>query len=166
MKCEVSVRQYCDEDWPAVCAVHDAARPDELAGSVDSRAFRPLDEVAEAEHFLEAEKLVACTCEGGGGGRVVGFVAFRRPYISWLYVDPTHYRRGIGRALVREAVRRCGPDAWIHTLAGNAAAIALYVSEGFEVVKRIEDDECEGFPCTTLRLALPTSRMRDPRQRG
>jgi len=39
--------------------------------------------------------------DGDGGGRVVGFVAFQRPYISWLYVNPRYYRRGIGRELLR-----------------------------------------------------------------
>src|SRR3954447_10662311 len=152
MKCEVSIRPYHDEDWPAVCAVHDAARPDELAGSVDPRAFRPMAEVAAAELFFEAETLVAWE-----GARVVGFVSFRGSYITWLYVDPGSYRRGIGRALLREAMKRCGPEAWVNTLAGNAAAIALYVGEGFAIVKRIDSD-CDGYPCVTLRLALPTSR--------
>ena len=38
----VIIRAYCDDDWPAVCAVHDRARPDELRGSCDPRAFVPL----------------------------------------------------------------------------------------------------------------------------
>src|SRR3954453_18597374 len=156
MKREVSIRPYRDEDWPAVCAVHDAARPDELARSVDPRAFRPMAEVAGEELFFESETLVACE-----GARVVGFVSFRSPYFTWLYVDPSAYRRGIGRALLQEAMRRCGPEAWVNTLAGSFAAIALYVDEGFEIVKRIDSD-CEGYPCVTLRLALPTSRMHGP----
>ena len=67
--------------------------------------------------------------------------------------------------LLREAVRRCGPQAWVNTLEGNAAAIGLYRSEGFEVVKGITSD-CEGYPCVSLRLALPTSRMHDPKARA
>ena len=66
--------------------------------------------------------------------------------------------------LLREAVRRCGPDAWVNTLAGNRAAVALYRSEGFDVVKAVPSD-CEGYPCVSLRLALPTSRMHDPEAR-
>lgn len=158
MGTELSIRPYRAEDWPAVCAIHDRARPDELAGSVDPRAFRPMAEVAGAELFFESETLVAC-----GGARVVGFVSFSGSYVTWLYEEPAHYRRGIGRRLLREAMKRCGPDAWVNTLAGNAAAVALYVGEGFDIVKRIES-ECEGYPCVTLRLALPTSRMHDPRE--
>jgi hypothetical protein len=52
----------------------------------------------------------------------------------------------------------------VNTLDGNAAAIALYRGEGFEVVKRIPGD-CEGYACVSLRLALPTSRMHDPEAR-
>jgi ribosomal protein S18 acetylase RimI-like enzyme len=157
MNREVSIRPYRDEDWPAVCAVHDAARPDELAGSVDPRSFRSMAEVAGEELFFASETLVACE-----GTRVAGFVSYRGSYITWMYVAPSAYRRGIGRTLLREAMKRCGPKAWVNTLAGNAAAIALYLGEGFEVVKRIESD-CEGYPCMSLRLALPTSRMYDAR---
>jgi hypothetical protein len=53
----------------------------------------------------------------------------------------------------------------VNTLAGNAPAIALYRGEGFDVVKRIAS-ECEGYPCVSLRLALPTSRMHDPEEQA
>src|SRR5258708_27202616 len=93
MKGEMSIRPYHDEDWPAVCAVHDAARPDELAGSVAPPAFPPLEEGAGAECFFEAEKLVPPA--GDCGGRGVGFVAFQTPFHSWPVVNPPVYRPGI-----------------------------------------------------------------------
>jgi ribosomal protein S18 acetylase RimI-like enzyme len=159
MAVPVILRDYEQSDWESVCAVHDASRPDELRGSVDPRAFKPMAEAAQEDLFFDSETVVACE-----GERVVGFVSFRRAYITWLYVHPLHYRRGIGRTLLREAVRHCGPQAWVNTLAGNAAAINLYRSEGFDVVKEIAG-ECEGYACTSLRLALPTSRMHDPAAR-
>ncbi len=160
MDVPVTLRQYGPSDWESVCAVHDASRPDELRGSVDPRAFKPMAEAAQEDLFFESETVVACD-----GERVVGFVSFREAYITWLYVHPQYCRRGIGRMLLREAVRRCGPQAWVNTLAGNAPAIALYRGEGFDVVKRIAS-ECEGYPCVSLRLALPTSRMHDPEARA
>ena len=160
MAAPVTLRDYQPSDWESVCAVHDASRPDELRGSVDPRAFKPMAEAAGEDLFFESETAVACE-----GEQVVGFVSFCNAFITWLYVHPLHYRRGIGRMLLREAVRRCGPQAWLNTLGGNAPAIALYRSEGFDVVKEIAS-ECEGYPCVSLRLALPTSRMHDPEARA
>lgn len=40
----ITIREYRDADWSAVCAVHDRAQPDELRGSCDPREFVPLAE--------------------------------------------------------------------------------------------------------------------------
>jgi hypothetical protein len=64
------IRDYRDADWAAVCVVHDRARPEELRGSCDLRAFVPLAEEQEnVESFRRSRKSVACVAE-----RVVGFV--------------------------------------------------------------------------------------------
>src|SRR5687768_8588961 len=95
----IILRDYDPSDWEAVCGVHDASRPDELRGSVDPRAFKPMAEAAEEDQFFESKTVVACE-----GARVVGFVSFCKDYITWLYVHPSRYRRGIGRMLLREAL--------------------------------------------------------------
>ena len=150
------IRPYVEADWHAVCAVHDRARPMELAGSTDPAAFRPMAEEAEEEEFFDSRTFVACTDD-----RVVGFVSFNGDYITWLYVDPDFQRRGIGSRLLTEAMKHCGPQAWVNTMGGNEPAIAMYRKAGFDVVKSFPSD-CDGFPCTCLLLALPTSRMHDP----
>jgi len=137
----ISIRPYSESDFAAVCAIHDRARPYELTGSADPRAFRPMVEEAEEEEFFASKTLVA-----------------------WLYVDPDHHRRGIGSMLLGEALKHCGSQAWVNTMDGNAAAISLYRKAGFELVKSFPSD-CDGYPCTCVRLALTSSRMRDPAAR-
>jgi len=154
-------RRYTPADWPAVCRIHDAARPLELAaGGVDARAFRPMAEVAEADEFFDSQTLVA-TSEHG---EIVGFVSWNADKVTWLYVDPAHHRRGIGRALLAEAIARIGPQAWTNCVGGNAAALALYQSAGMELVFERPSD-VEGYACTGCRVALATSRMRHPAAR-
>jgi ribosomal protein S18 acetylase RimI-like enzyme len=153
-----TIRNYTEADWESVCTVHDRARPMELSGSTDARGFRPMVEEAEEEEFFDSRTFVACD---GIGGRVIGFVSFNGAYITWLYVDPDFHRRGIGSALLDEALKHCGPQAWVNTMGGNAAAIAMYRKAGFDLVKSFPSD-CDGYPCTCLQLALPTSRMHDP----
>ncbi len=145
----VAIRAYRDGDWPAVCRVHDHARPDELSGSCDPRAFVPLaEERSEAESVHRSRKFVACV-----GEKVVGFVGVDGTYVSWLYVDPDHYGRGIGRRLLRLAVDLIGADAWTVCLAENANARRLYEREGFRVSETFAAAN-NGYPCTCVRLTL------------
>jgi len=145
----VTVREYTEDDWAAICRVHDRARPDELAGSCDPRAFVPLAEDPEADDIGRSRKWVACV-----EGRVVGFVGVDGDYLSWLYVDPAYYGQGIGRRLLRLGLNVIGPGAWTIALAGNARALRLYEREGFKVVRTFDGDNA-GYPCTCVRLALP-----------
>ncbi len=143
------IRAYVDADWPAVCAVHDRARPEELAGSCDPRAFVPLaEDLEDAASFQRSQKFVATL-----GEKTVGFVGIDGTCLSWLYVDPCCCGRGIGRALLRFAVHAIGPQAWTVVLAGNSRARRLYEREGFVTVRTFQGSNA-GYPCTSLRLAL------------
>jgi len=144
----ITIRPYNDDDWPEVCRVHDRARPDELNGSCDPRAFVPLVEDAASTNIHTSRKYVACD-----GGRVVGFVGIEGNYLSWLYVDPDYYGRGIGRRLLRFAVDRLEPGGWALCLAGNDRALGLYQSEGFRIIRAFEGNN-GGYPCLCVRLEL------------
>src|SRR5262245_57060443 len=144
-----TIRAYRDDDWGAVCAVHDRARPDELRGSCDPRAFVPLaTDQDDTASFQRSRKFVACL-----GEQVVGFVGIDGTYLSWLYVDPAYYGQGIGRRLLRLGLQLIGHQAWTIVLAGNTQARRLYESEGFRVV-RIYESTNAGYPCTCVQLAL------------
>jgi ribosomal protein S18 acetylase RimI-like enzyme len=78
-------------------------------------------------------------------GPVVGFVGTRARdgvlEISGLAVAPGYQRTGLGRALIRAAVRSAharGLDlVALHVSTGNPAAIALYTSEGFRKAEHL-----------------------------
>ncbi len=145
----ITIRDYNPTDWAAICRVHDLARPHELAGSCDPRAFVPLAEDAEyADDIQRSRKWVACAAD-----RVVAFAGVDGDYISWLYVDPAYSGQGIGRKLLRLAVAEAGPTAYTIALINNTPARRLYESEGFKVIATFEGDNA-GYPCTCIRLAL------------
>jgi ribosomal protein S18 acetylase RimI-like enzyme len=145
----LTIRAYRDEDFAAVCAVHDRARPDELRGSCDPRAFVPLaEEQQDMEDFQRSAKYVACQ-----GDQIVGFMGVDGEYISWLYVDPDFYGRGIGRRLLRLGMELAGPGAWTIALVGNTRALGLYESQGFVIGSTFAGDNA-GYPCTCARLTL------------
>jgi len=142
----VELRPYEPEDWDAICSIHDQARPDELRGSCDPDAFVPIEQDEEVEDLRSCRKLVAVE-----GEDIVGFVGVDEDYIGWLYVAPSHYRRGIGRRLLRSGIALTSGPASTIVLSGNLAAIELYRSEGFRLVSRFESDNA-GYPCTCLRM--------------
>jgi len=124
------IRPYAEADWATIARIHDAARLDELRGSAGPDAFLPLEQTAEGEGLFDGLLWVAET-----RGTVTGFVALDGGEVTWLYVDPAHYRRGIGRALLRHAVTHAGDRAQVTVLDGNPNALALYRSEGFVVLE-------------------------------
>ena len=142
----ITYREYQEPDWTAICQIHDRARPDELRGSCDPRAFVPIEQDEEVEDLKSSRKFVASLDE-----EVVGFVGLDDNYLAWLYMDPAHYGKGIGRELLRMGLREIGEGAWTIVLDGNRNAIKLYESEGFREVKRFAGDNA-GYPCTCVRM--------------
>lgn len=141
-------REYEETDWQKVRRIHDAARPIELEGSCDPRAFIPLaDDVSDLKEFLESQKLVACY-----QSHVVGFIGIDGDDIGWLYVDPDKTRRGIGRYLVQQALGHIKGRAGVYVLDGNARAINLYLGEGFKIIDRFKSKN-NGYPCTVLKMS-------------
>ncbi len=125
------IRPYKDTDWKRLCEIHDSARIDELRGSVDLRAFLDLETTAEGEGLFDGELWLAEVAD-----EVVGFVAFVPNEITWLYTDPEHYRKGIGRSLLEFAIQRCEAVITVEVLSGNIPAIQLYTQLGFEIIEK------------------------------
>lgn len=119
----IHLRNYSPEDWDAIAVIHDRARLDELSASVGIEAFLSLEATAENEGLFEGEVWVACDDQV-----IIGFVAFADDEVTWLYVSPDHYRQGIGKLLLRQAINRCRKTVHTSVLSGNDAALRLYLS--------------------------------------
>lgn len=91
-------------------------------------------------------------------GEAAGFAAFTQDELAWLYVDPALSRRGVGRALVEDALARMGRPVSIEVLSGNAPALSLYLHCGFREVEsvsgRMPGNEAFAVTCHVLRLGL------------
>jgi GNAT superfamily N-acetyltransferase len=129
----LSIRPYAPDDWEAIARVHDAARMQELTASVGPEAFLDLAATAEDEGLFDGELWVAVADED-----VVGFVAYDDAEVTWLYVHPDAQRRGIGRALLRRALRHAEDNHVTTvevTVLEGAPARGLYESEGFTLTE-------------------------------
>lgn len=143
------IRAYKATDWSRLCEIHDASRLDELRSTVGTDAFLTLEQTAENEGLF-ADKLFVAEVDGA----VQGFVAYSDEELTWLYVDPKFYKKGVGRALVRHAIADSASAIELELLEGNTPALKLYLSEGFKVVKRVEGrlEGNEGYAAVGLVL--------------
>ena len=145
------IRNYCEEDWPRLLAIHDAARLDELRLAGLEEAFLPLAVAAEAEGLFDYMVRVACL-----EGTAAGFSAFGEGELAWLYVDPALSRRGVGTRLVQDALEHLGRPVAIEVLAGNEPARRLYERCGFRLAEtvsgRMPGNETFPVTCHVLRL--------------
>ena len=151
----MKIRPYTNDDWGRICQIHDAARRDELSSAGLADAFLTMEQTAENEGFHRYDVLVAEV-----DGAVQGFVAFSDVELSWLYVDPRCYRRGVGSALVEAALLATGVPLSVEVLDGNERALSLYKKAGFAVVAHMRGqmpgNESFAVSVTELRYALRT----------
>ena len=123
----LAIRPYRPEDFPGIERVHDRARRVELRYAGLEDAFLPLLIAAEREDLFAYPGLFVAEL----GGEIAGFAACTQEELAWLYVDPAHFRKGVGRALAEHALQRFPGIRRVEVLSGNAPAKALYARLGF-----------------------------------
>jgi len=123
---DILLRKYKYSDWEAISKIHDEARLDELRGTVDLNAFIPLSTAAFNEGLFNGE-IIITEIEN----EVAGFIGFNNKTIDWLYVSPSHYKNGIGTALIEQALSKVKDEIRIAVLKNNLPALNLYRKMGF-----------------------------------
>lgn len=125
----MTIREYTESDWKAIERIHDRARKIELKLAGLEDAFLPLSVAAGREGLFDYPGLFVAEQDG----EVVGFTACTEDELAWLYVDPAHMRKGIGRTLSVYALGKFPDICYIEALKGNEPALALYQSLGFRL---------------------------------
>ncbi len=123
----IKLRKYKTSDWEAISKIHDAARLEELRGSVDLNAFISLKKAAFAEGLFGGDIVIAELED-----EVAGFIGYNKKTIDWLYVSPTHYRKGIGKMLIEYVLEKSDGELRIAVLKNNIPALTLYKKMGFK----------------------------------
>jgi len=142
------LRQYRESDWNEVCRVFDASKPYELARGGVSEPFVLLaDDLQRISDFQRSTVYV-----WEENNKLRGFAAYDGSYISWLYVDPSAFRKDIARSLLRHVLAQVEGDPWLWAMKNNHPAVSLYRSEGFEIIEE-RDIPIGGLPCMAVKLA-------------
>ncbi|MCY2924185.1 MAG: GNAT family N-acetyltransferase [Planctomycetota bacterium] len=148
----MNIRPYTTADWDSVRDVWNRCKPDELRGTCDLRAIIPLEQDEGMQRLFRDSTIFVGEVEGG----IVGFAGLKGDMITWLYVDPTRYRKGYGAALLLFVLSRMGAEVSLHVGAGNHAAIGLYRKHGFKITERFEGKN-NGFPAKAIRMVRTTA---------
>ena len=68
--------------------------------------------------------------------KTIGFVAFDKHEITWLYVDPKFFGNGYGRRLLDFVIDKALKPIKVTVLNNNLRAISLYKSNGFKIISK------------------------------
>jgi ribosomal protein S18 acetylase RimI-like enzyme len=128
----IELRPAGAQDGDAIAAVFGAARRGAMAYLPDLHTA-----TEDRAHFA------GVVADGGStvaalDGRVVAFIALGAASVEHLYVDPAHWRRGIGTVLLghAQAARPGGLDLWVFQR--NTVAIAFYERHGFRIAEQTD----------------------------
>ena len=143
----MNIRPYRRSDWQIVRDIWNRCKPDELRGTCDLRAIVPLEEDEGMKQFFRDSTVFV----GEVDNQILGFAGFKGNMITWLYVDPPHYRKGYGRILLSFILEQMDAEVRLNVGQGNKAAIALYEKHGFSTVERFQGKN-NGFPAKGMRM--------------
>lgn len=120
-----------------------------LSGSATFEEAPPsLSDMITRFEDVRAKGLPWLVAETGGDGEIAGYAyaspyrprsAYRFTLESSIYVSPSHFRQGVGRALMTELMQRCEALGFRQMIAAigdsaNHASIGLHSALGFERV--------------------------------
>lgn len=123
---EVIIRKYKNIDYVQLCQVHDQARMQELIVGNAVDLYAPL-EVAVYKEELFSETIYVAAIDS----QVVGFVAFRKNELGYIYVLNEFQGRGIGGKLLDTVIPYLERPAFLEVFPTNIKAKRLYRSRGF-----------------------------------
>ena len=123
---EVIIRKYKNIDYVQLCQVHDQARMQELIVGNAVDLYAPL-EVAVYKEELFSETIYVAALDS----QVVGFVAFRKNELGYIYVLNEFQGRGIGGKLLDTVIPCLERPAFLEVFPTNIKAKRLYRSRGF-----------------------------------
>ena len=123
---EVIIRKYKNIDYVQLCKVHDQARMQELIVGNAVDLYAPL-EVAVYKEELFSETIYVAALDS----QVVGFVAFRKNELGYIYVLNEFQGRGIGGKLLDTVIPCLERPAFLEVFPTNIKAKRLYRSRGF-----------------------------------
>jgi len=146
----VTIRDYQNDDWNSVLTIFAKAKPDELLNSCDKNDIVPLDQDEGLLRSFKSSKIFIAEQDR----EIVGYVGYEKSLISFLFVDPAHYKKGIGSTLLKYVLPLIGEKAWLRVAKNNIPALELYKKFHFKIAKEYSGKYNNKIPLEVYILAL------------
>ena len=132
MKKSVAVRVYRASDFDAVTVLWRIAREKSLPEFQRAKGHFFFEDRDYFRNYILAKDRIWVATRGD---KPVAFMAMNASFLDQLYVDPDHWRQGIGLKLLDLAKRLSPKHVWLYTLQANVNARAFYEAQGFVAEK-------------------------------
>lgn len=128
------IRDWSPRDVPAIARIEIASWRAAYIGIIEAWVLDRMDFARIAIRWQRGLDRGLCVKIAEADGKVRGFASRNGDEITMLYVDPAHWRQGIGRALLRAKLEDIAVSgaagAWLWVLAANERARRFYAAEG------------------------------------
>lgn len=144
---EFSIDTVSSDEYPLIVDVWEASvrATHEFMTEADIAYFKPL---ILNNYLKELELRVA----RDSTGEIIGFIGVSHINLELLFVRPDKIRAGVGKKLLKYAVRQLDVRR-LDVNEQNVAALNFYTSQGFKITGRSEKDSA-GKPYPILYMSL------------
>ena len=151
----MKIRNYDPKDKAKLISIYDSARRSELLLAGAPQGFVSLED-ADVFAFLSEFSVIVAEISG----RIVGFAAYNKDTVGWLYISPVHAHEGIGTMLAKKAIeelKKTGVSPIkINVLKGNTPALNLYSKLGFKQIRTaVGELPSSGISVSVICMELP-----------
>lgn len=159
----MEIRPATPVDAPAIAALHVRTWRIAYRGILPAQLLDDLSVDLRTAAWRETLSETDPTVVAEDAGALIGFCALELPSreddraleVSALYVEPTRWRSGVGRALLAAALGALGEGRWdevtLWVLRRNAQARAFYARSGFRLDGASDVHQASGMPIVRMR---------------
>ncbi len=142
------IRAYKANDRKGVFDIYAQCKLDELQWEQSSFTFVPLD-LDERRYKLFIQSTVFDY--ENADGDLVGFCAYKKNHIGWLFVLSEYRGKGIGQALIKHALEKLEGQGSLYVVKSNKPALNLYEKLGFKYNNDLVGDY-QGTPVDIIKM--------------
>jgi putative acetyltransferase len=126
------IRDYTEEDLPAVCRIYLEAKPDELEFEAGPFTFTPLEDDAILMAAFKESEVIVYDADG-----VQGFAAVFEGQLRALFVQASARGQGVGKTLLEAALIGSSGALTLNVARSNLDAIRFYENNGFAIAGEV-----------------------------
>lgn len=131
------IREAVQADADAMAKLHRNSRQTAMPGL--PMVHTPEEDLWFFRTIVLAKDQVRVACNDT---QVIGFVSFRDQWVNHLYVDPAHWRQGVGTRLL-DIAKSSNERLELWTFQQNHIARRFYAAHGFEEREFTDGQGCE-----------------------